>query len=827
MKKSFAVFAVFLVIAASVVYAQEKQGILPRWKWKKGNIFRYRLQGDVVSPGSSTERNLVSGIITITAKDDRTAVFTNTFTEIRQHEKGAWYCATKEELQKHTVSFVMDKTGKVNNDDDKLLKQLQGFLDALILLPQEKVAEGSFWKVNLAGAELYGVCEFSGYATRSNRKCAVFKMELASRKKVDGKPVRELKAKLYFDIEEGCFVYVERRMETRGDKPRDEMLTLDLISSPKHQAVIEKEQLIINNLKRRLKRQPESTLLMRQLADHYARLGNLQDALNMINGILQQKPDDANTLTRKGELLLAAGEAKASLEHFKCVIRLDKDFSRALLGAARASFTLQKYDDSARYARLTLGEDKKQPYQAYYSLGAALAKLGRKTDAQKALDRYIELNPNIDKSQKPVIAFTKNNDVSLVVRRTTPVDIEKRLKYTPKELAEGRELIRALIKEESVRLRLAPEEVVELLEYIAGIYGKKPPEMIADFLADREKTYEKVKEAIGKDGRLPRGKIAKLAASDDLDPVTMEALLSMLEPGEALKRLEALFETRSNVARYQYLLGRFYMTNPRQFGKKALKRFELASMFDENNALYHFAIAFASLKLRNQVRMLEEIPTKVKKGAPESTRLPVAKERLRILKQLNFNSRIRKVTAWTLGDQFEAKIVKELLDAVIQIAQKYRRDDLYSVGATMAELVYYLALELEKNAASALMLVSVRSARESALGVLVKLCEEAAADKNEPDREKYSEELSSWREKLVKTEDENMAYLHGYVEFLKRSEQAFQVEPYTNPQKADRFIDRLMKDEFEVLMEAVKKARRQQEESKSEASKNESGTPRK
>jgi Flp pilus assembly protein TadD len=817
------VSVVIITLAAAAAFAQEKQEqeILPRWKWSKGDTFRYRLQGDVVAPNSAAERNLVSSVITISAKDGRLASFTNTYTEIRQREKEVWYCATKEELEKLSVSFVMDTAGRVTGDDKKLVKQQQGFLDALMVLPPKKVSVGSFWPLDLPGAELYGVCEFTGYGKRSDRKCAIFKMELASREKVGKEPVRMLKATLYFDVGECCFVHVERRIETRGEEPRDEILTIDLVSSPKQRSAVEKEQIIIENLKRRLKRHPKDTSIMRRLADNYARLGKLQDALSMINAILQHKPGDVKTLTRKGELLLAAGDAKASLEHFKKAVQLEKDSSRALLGAARASFTLQKYDSSARYARLALDEDKKGPYQAYHSLGTALAKLGRKNEAQKALERYIELNPNIDKTKKPIIAFTKDNDVSLVVRRTTPVNIEKRLKYTPRELAEGRELIRALIKEESVRLRLAPEQVVELLEYIAGIYGRKPPEMIADFLADREKTYEKVKAALQKELKLPREKIAKLAASDDLDPARMEALLSMLEPRVALKRLEALFETRANVARYQYLLGRYYMTNPKEFGKKALKRFEYAIMFDKTNALYHYALALVCSKLPGQQeKMLDELATKnMSLKKLEASRVAVAKERLRVLTELKFNKRIRKVTAWTLDDQSEARIVKELLDIVIRVAQKNLKGDFYSVSAMLAELAYYMTLDLEKNAASALMLTTARSARETALGVLVQVCAGAAADQDEPDRKKYARELPSWRAKLAKVEDENFIYLHAYVEFLKRCEQAFQVEPYTDHKKADRFIDKLFENEIGVLMKEVEKQRKEWEEPEGEISK--------
>ncbi len=797
-----------IIFAATAAFAQEEK-ILPRWKWHKGDTFKYQLHGDVVATGGPAERSLVTSTITIRARDDKLALFANTYAEIRWQEKGVWYQATREGLESHCGSFIIDTAGKVSGTSNDAGKQQE--FDALMPLPAKPASQGSFWTVNLPDAKLHGTCEFTGYGKRAGRNCAILKMELASSERVGKLPARELKATYYFDVEEGCFVHIERRIKTRGDKRKDERLIIELLSSPKCQSAVEKERVIIDNLKGRLKRHPDDPSIMRQLADHYARLGKLEDALGMLDRILKSWPEDAKTHTRKGELLLASGDAAAALEHFNCAYKLDKGATRALLGAARASQSLQKYDDCARYARLALGEDEKQPYQAHYLLGAALAKMKKRKAAEKALQRYIELNPNIDKTQKPIVVFTRDNDVNLVVRRTTPgVDIEKRLKYTPEELAEGRELIRALVKEESVRLRLTQEEIAVLLEYIAQAYGKKAPEMIADFLADREKTYGKVKATLGRESKLPREKLGKLAAADN-PPVTTEALLSMLEPGEALKRLEALVISHPQVARYHYLLGRYYMSNPKKFGKKAMKRFELAAGFDKGNALYHYALAYASLKMHDQARMLNELATeKVDMKKLESERVPVARERLRILSQLDFARRIRKVTAWTLDDQFAPKIVKELLDAIVAIAEGFRKDDLYYWGVEMGKLAYLLTFELEKHASSAVMRMSARSARESALSVIVGLYADAGADPGEPNRKKYESELPSWREKLAKVEKESLVYLRAYVEFLKRCERAFQILPYSEPSEADRFVDRLLKGEIQVLTEEVDRIKKQE-----------------
>jgi tetratricopeptide (TPR) repeat protein len=798
---------ILAVALACSVHAQnaEAKKVLPRWKWSRGDTFAYQLRGDVVSPGAEVERSLVSSTVTISAKDDRLAVFTNVYTEMKQYEKGVWYNATEEGLKEQSLSFEMDKAGAVAGEDKDAVRQRQEFLRALMPLPGEAVAEKAAWFVSLAGADMHGTVRFAGYGTRADRDCAVFKMELASTEKADKQPARELSATCYFDLEEGCFVYVERRIQTRGDTRKDEKLTLELVSSPKHQSAVEKEQLVIGKLQERLERDPKNTSVMRRLSDHYARLGKLPEALNMIDGILQAEPDNLGTLTRKGELLLAAGNSHDALKHFALVLEKDKTSSGALLGAANACFQLQRFSDCARYARAALGEEGKGPYQAYYLLGSTLAKMGKRDLAEKALQRYIELNPNIDKTDKPVIGFTKENDVKIVVKRNAPgVDVQKRLKYSPQELAEGRELIKALVREESVRLRLSAEEIEILLDHLAELYGKKAPEMIADFMADRDKTYEVVKKGLETQSRLPQEAIRKLAKGREDNPAAMEAVLSMLDPAEAVGILEKLVQSHAGEARYHYLLGRYYISNPKEYGRKALKRFELAAMLDEKNALYRYATAFACLKLHNQKRALDELSARnFAVGAPDSQRAGIARERLSVLAGLDFNSRIRKVTAWTLDTQFEARIMKELLDTILGIAKRFRKDKLYSAGMALAEFVYLMTQRLEESAASALVLVSARSARESAAGLIVGLCRDAGADPEEPDRDKYTKELGSWRMKLAEIEEQNLDYLQAYVEFLKKCERAFQVQPYTEPSEADRFIERLLEGEVSLFKEEL------------------------
>jgi len=146
MQKAAITLAVLLAFAVTSAFAQDapEEKFLPRWKWKKGDTFRYRLNGDIVSTGGPAERTLVSSIVSVNALDDESASFSNTYTEIKWHEKEVWYAATEEGLKEHSLSFHMDRNGRVKGTDSKLVKEMQEFLDVIMPLPAEPVAVGAF-----------------------------------------------------------------------------------------------------------------------------------------------------------------------------------------------------------------------------------------------------------------------------------------------------------------------------------------------------------------------------------------------------------------------------------------------------------------------------------------------------------------------------------------------------------------------------------------------------------------------------------------------------------------------------------------------------------
>jgi hypothetical protein len=247
------------------------------------------------------------------------------------------------------------------------------------------------------------------------------------------------------------------------------------------------------------------------------------------------------------------------------------------------------------------------------------------------------------------------------------------------------------------------------------------------------------------------------------------------------------------------------VSNPKEFGKKASKRFQYAVMFDEKNAMYHFALAYACFNIRNQASMIDELTVEdMDFSALRDMRSAVARERLKILSESDYPARLRKATAWTMDDQFEIKILKELLEAVVAIAQEFRKDGIHAWAAKMAMLAYYMSLDIEDNASSALMLVTARSERESALSALVEISRDGAAAEEGPERKQYLDDLEKWSGKLKEVERENLVYLEAYVNFLRRSERALQVEPYTEPEKSNEFLDKLFESETDVLMGEVR-----------------------
>lgn len=126
---------------------------------------------------------------------------------------------------------------------------------------------------------------------------------------------------------------------------------------------------------------------------HLIAAGNYDDALRLINGILERKPNDAKMVGQLGTLYAIQGHKDRAREYWRSVITYDRDdpYGESMLG-------WQAYLDGQYDAAIEayLRAEEIEPYfdKIQYHLGLALAKQARWTDAIDRFHQVLTMNPN-------------------------------------------------------------------------------------------------------------------------------------------------------------------------------------------------------------------------------------------------------------------------------------------------------------------------------------------------------------------------------------------------------------------------------------------------
>ncbi|MDE2810293.1 MAG: tetratricopeptide repeat protein [Gemmatimonadota bacterium] len=87
---------------------------------------------------------------------------------------------------------------------------------------------------------------------------------------------------------------------------------------------------------------PENPSYHYDLGVFFARLGYHDEAVNKFDRVLQMRPEDFTTMTRKGNVLAALGKTAAALEFYGQALRLAPDFPPAHISAAHAYMQMNR-----------------------------------------------------------------------------------------------------------------------------------------------------------------------------------------------------------------------------------------------------------------------------------------------------------------------------------------------------------------------------------------------------------------------------------------------------------------------------------------------------
>ena len=157
---------------------------------------------------------------------------------------------------------------------------------------------------------------------------------------------------------------------------------------------IGKQDRDLANQKKKLKsavlNTPENPSYHYELGLFFARLGYYPEALNKFDRVLQMRPEDHVTLTRKGNVLFHLQEREAALELYLQALRLAPDFPAAHTSAAQAYLQMNQFETALDHFRRVVELAPRAPV-AWYNLARCLMGLKQVAAADSALEAGLQV----------------------------------------------------------------------------------------------------------------------------------------------------------------------------------------------------------------------------------------------------------------------------------------------------------------------------------------------------------------------------------------------------------------------------------------------------
>ncbi len=148
----------------------------------------------------------------------------------------------------------------------------------------------------------------------------------------------------------------------------------------------------IDKTQEELKADPENTEKMAQLATLYMYKGDIDKAVDTLNGILEIEPDNIDARINLASLYFSNNKKDEAVKQLNTVLEKHPDNDVALINLAYIYFSGEEYDQAEEKVKKVLAKDDKnlQAVQLY----AQILAYGREDyqGAVKQMEKYLELS---------------------------------------------------------------------------------------------------------------------------------------------------------------------------------------------------------------------------------------------------------------------------------------------------------------------------------------------------------------------------------------------------------------------------------------------------
>ena len=137
---------------------------------------------------------------------------------------------------------------------------------------------------------------------------------------------------------------------------------------------------------------PDNRYIKASLADTLSRTGELEEALQLSDEVLNQKPGDSRALTVKGNVYFNKRDYDKALEFFEQA-RVNNDSNYLISRLIRTHIKLEEYDEALNICQKKLDEE---PDNTSFQklMGSIYEKKGETEMAAQYYDKYLDKNPD-------------------------------------------------------------------------------------------------------------------------------------------------------------------------------------------------------------------------------------------------------------------------------------------------------------------------------------------------------------------------------------------------------------------------------------------------
>ncbi|MCZ6689687.1 MAG: tetratricopeptide repeat protein [Planctomycetota bacterium] len=763
-----------------------------RFRWKKGDIFSYRMEAEVVE---GTLTSILEGEVTLRVQSPTAAILDRQIKSLMQQEgDAAPVAATATELSWMRIMIPIGPGGGVPKEAGLSGEEEEAVTTIIASIfpfpPAGAADDGKPWEIRLPsqGDRLIGQGRFGKRVRLEGISCVEIQFEASS-----AETRREMDGKAYYSSDLGAFVEVEREIRFPGPPERREKMRLRLRRHPSGPVLDPRYRSRLGIAREATREDPENAVAWARLSAVLRDGGSLAEALTASRKAASLRPDQPEYRRAEADLLALQGRLDDAIRILLAILEERPRHLSTLLTLGRVFFQTARFEEASDLAEKAREVDA-DSVEARFLLGLVRGKQRRTGEAASLIRSCY---PSEEGKDPPVVTFDPDGNLRLVLPRSATAERE-RPPLTAEERDFASQILAQLVKEEAKKLRMEEEEVDRLLGYMASVCETDTATMMRDFLEDRDGTAKRIQIALDRRREIPLEKMRELAKSDDPELRAGAALFLPVE--EAVPIVQGVIRQDPTRPDTYLQLAAILMRLPKRdavASKTLLSALRTGNDLDPTNAIYGYLTASIQMEEGLTILALDRIAESLGRHFVLTHRAREARLRRRVLAELSYDPYFRAAAAWGDSTSPFAPYLAQSAQGLIAFAQHVEGEGKAADARKLLETVLWMGAQWRKSVDEFEILREAEKIEMAALEALIGL----------DDRVKDEEAGRLHRRWKNEVEKDRKFRAEAMKAFLQEREDALYLWPITDPARSRDYLRRVSSGEREVFEGFLRKAR--------------------